>query len=174
MLDLLKAHKVTVTAFIVGTWLDANGDLAGRFLADGHELANHTYTHPTFGSLSRAAMANEVTGCRDTLTRLTGGAGAFFRPSGTSNGTDVPGQVVLDVAQQAGYSTVVGYDVDPADYNDPGAPSVASRTIDAMHPGSIVSLHFGHQGTIDALPQILSALVGRGLRPVNLTTLLTA
>lgn len=174
LLDLLHAHGTTITAFIVGTWLDANTDMAARFRNDGHELANHTYTHPTFPSLTRAAMANEVSGCRDVLVRLAGTGGRFFRPSGTTNGTDTPSPTALDVARAAGYPTVVGFDVDPADYQDPGAKIIARRTIDAVQPGSIVSLHFGHPGTVDALPDILAALDARGLRTVDVSTLLTA
>jgi peptidoglycan/xylan/chitin deacetylase (PgdA/CDA1 family) len=174
MLDLLKAHQAPVTAFIVGTWLDANGDLVRRFLDEGHELANHTFTHPAFSSLGHTAMTNEVTGCRDALLRLAGTGGTFFRPSGTANGIDNPGPAVLDVAKAAGYATVVGYDVDPADYQDPGAGAIARRTNDALQPGSIVSLHFGHAGTIDALPAIFSTLDARGLRAVAVHQLLSA
>ena len=174
MLDLLKTHQVPITAFIVGTWLDTNGDLISRFIDDGHELANHTLTHPAFSSLDRTAMTNEVTGCRDALLRLAGTGGRYFRPSGTANGTDDPGPTVLDVAQGAGYATVVGYDVDPADYQDPGASAIAHRTSDAVQPGSIVSLHFGHAGTIDALPDILAALESRSLGAVVVNQLLTA
>lgn len=172
LLDLLGSRSVPITAFMVGNWLDANGDLAGRFVAEGHELANHTYTHPTFPSLGRGAMVNEVAKCRDALQHAAGTAGRFFRPSGTVNGTDEPAATVLDAAHTAGYSTVVGFDVDPADYQDPGATAVSSRTIAAVRPGSIVSLHFGHSGTIDALPAILDALHTRGLRPVTVSDLL--
>src|SRR4051794_37478966 len=172
LLDTLRSEKVPITAFMVGTWLDQNADLASRFLEDGHELANHTYTHLTFPSLSRADMEREVTGCRDSLQRVAGTTGAYFRPSGTSNGTDDPGATVQDVAHDAGYATVVGFDVDPSDYSDPGTGAVAQRTLTSVQRGSIVSLHFGHQGTIDALPQIVSGLADRQLRPVGLTTLL--
>jgi peptidoglycan/xylan/chitin deacetylase (PgdA/CDA1 family) len=172
MLDLLKAHQVAITAFIVGTWLEANPDLVARFVDDGHELANHTYTHPTFPSLGRAEMAHEVAGCRDVLLRLAGTTGDYFRPSGTSNGIDDPGPTVLDVAQAAGYAQVVGFDVDPADYQDPGASTIVQRTLDAAQPGSIISLHFGHPGTIDALPEVVSGLNARGVRSVLVRQLL--
>jgi len=168
----LRAARVPITAFMVGNWLEANHDLGVRFLDDGHELANHTYSHLTFPKLDRATMTSEVVGCRDAIQRLTGSGGRYFRPSGTSNGTDNPGQTVLDVASAAGYQTVVGYDVDPADYADPGSATVSQRTIAAVQPGSIVSLHFGHTGTIDALPSILSALQARGLAPVTMSALL--
>jgi peptidoglycan/xylan/chitin deacetylase (PgdA/CDA1 family) len=172
LLDLLRTNRVPITAFMVGNWLDPNHDLAMRFVAEGHEVANHTFTHPTFPSLDKNAMTNEVVGCRDAITRLTGGGGRFFRPSGTANGTDAPAPVVFDVAGAAGYATVVGYDVDPADYADPGATAVSRRTLAAVKPGSIVSLHFGHAGTIDALPSILAGLRTRGLTPVTMSALL--
>ena len=172
LLDLLRASRVQVTAFMVGSWLEQNADLAARFVDDGHELANHTYTHLTFPKLDRPTMRSEVERCRDVLQRTAGTPGRYFRPSGTVNGTDDPGAIVRAVASGAGYATIAGFDVDPSDYADPGAGAVAQRTIAAAHPGAIVSLHFGHTGTVDALPDILSALGDRGLRPVTLTDLL--
>ena len=99
-----------------------------------YEFANHTYTHPTFGSLSREAMLDEVERCRDVLVRLTGGPGAAFRPSGTDDGTTSPGDQALSVAMEAGYATVLGYDVDPLDYQDPGAAAITQRTLAAVKP----------------------------------------
>jgi len=173
MLDVLQSHQVVVTAFLVGTFVDQNPDVVARIVSDGHEIANHTYTHLTFPSLSPTDMQVEVTKCRDSLQRVAGTAGQLFRPSGTANGTDPPASTVLDLAGNAGYHRVVGFDVDPADYQDPGASVIAQRTAAMLQPGSIVSLHFGHQGTIDALPAILATLDRRGLRPVSVTQLLT-
>jgi peptidoglycan/xylan/chitin deacetylase (PgdA/CDA1 family) len=172
LLDLLRARHVPITAFMVGNWLEANPDVGKRFVDDGHEIANHTYTHLTFASLDHATMTSEVDRCRDVIQRVAGTGGRFFRPSGTANGIDTPAQAVLDVARGAGYQTVIGYDVDPADYQDPGAAAVSQRTLAAVQPGSIVSLHFGHQGTIDALPSILTGLQARGLTPVTTSALL--
>lgn len=172
LLETVEARHVTITAFVVGSWLDANPDFAKRIADGGHELANHTYTHPTFPSLDPAAMRDEIVRCRDVLARLVGSGGRYFRPSGTSNGVDDPGATVLQLAGEAGYPIVLGFDVDPSDYRDPGAPAIVSRIRDTVRPGSIVSLHFGHQGTIDALPSILSGLSSRGLQPVTVSELL--
>lgn len=174
LLDLLKAHATPITAFVVGNWLEANPALASRFVDEGHELANHTYTHPGFSSLTRDQMTSEVTRCRDALTRIAGHGGDYFRPSGTANGVDDPGPTVIEVASAAGYPQVVGYDVDPADYLDPGATTIAERTRAALQPGSIVSLHFGYAGTIDALPAVITALDSRGLHPVVVRELLAS
>jgi peptidoglycan/xylan/chitin deacetylase (PgdA/CDA1 family) len=172
LLDVLTAHNVVMTSFIVGEWLDASPTWAKKITDAGHELANHTYTHPSFLTLSRDAMLDEVVRCRDVLVRLSGSPGAFFRPSGTDDGTTALPQVVLDVAGEAGYRTVLGFDVDPHDYEDPGADAVAQRTLAAVGPGSIVSLHFGHPGTIAAMPAILDGLVQKGLTPVHASQLL--
>ena len=161
LLDVLSAHNVVMTSFIVGDWLDANPTWAKKITDAGHELANHTYTHPSFLTLSRDAMLDEIVRCRDVLERLSGSPGAFFRPSGTDDGTAALPDVVLDVAGEAGYRTVLGFDVDPHDYDDPGADAVVQRTLDAVGPGSIVSLHFGHPGTIAAMPAILDGLQRR-------------
>ena len=83
-----------------------------------------------------------------------------------------PGDQVLSVATEAGYSTVLGFDVDPFDYDDPGAAAVTERTLAAVHPGAIVSLHFGHAGTVEAMPAILDGLEQRNLAPVTMSTLL--
>jgi peptidoglycan/xylan/chitin deacetylase (PgdA/CDA1 family) len=106
------------------------------------------------------------------LSQLTGGPGAAFRPSGTDDGTVSPGEQVLSVAAEAGYGTVLGFDVDPLDYDDPGADVVTQRTLAAVHPGAIVSLHFGHVGTVQAMPAILDGLAQRNLTPVTISTLL--
>jgi peptidoglycan/xylan/chitin deacetylase (PgdA/CDA1 family) len=172
LLAVLDTHHAKMTSFIVGNWLDANPDMAKRIADGGHEFANHTYTHPTFLQLSAAAMLDEISRCRDVLVRLTGGPGAAFRPSGTDDGTASPGDQVLAVAAQAGYGTVLGFDVDPLDYDDPGAAAVAQRTLATVKAGSIVSLHFGHPGTIEALPAILDGLSARNLTPVTVSTLL--
>jgi len=172
LLGVLSARKIPITAFIVGQWLDANPSYAKRLVDAGHELANHTYTHPSFGALSAAAMTDEITRCRDVLARLTGTGGKYFRPSGTADGTERPSDAVLAAAGNAGYPVVLGFDVDPLDYDQPGPDVVAQRVLDHVKPGSIVSLHFGYAGTVTALPKILDGLAQRQLTPVTTSQLL--
>ena len=172
LLGVLSTRKVPITSFVVGQWLDANPTYAQRLVDGGHELANHTYTHPSFASLSPAAMADEITRCRDVLARLTGSGGKFFRPSGTGDGTQRPADAVLAAAGSAGYPVVLGFDVDPLDYDQPGPDVVVQRVLDRVKAGSIVSLHFGYAGTVTALPKILDGLAQRQLTPVTTSQLL--
>jgi peptidoglycan/xylan/chitin deacetylase (PgdA/CDA1 family) len=169
--ELLAASRRTaapITIFAVGRWLDDHPDLARTILDAGHELANHTYTHPALGRLGPTAVLDEITRCRDALHRHAGTTGSWFRPSGV----EIPSAEILTAAGRAGYPTVVGYDVDPRDYQDPGAAAVKARAIAGLHRGSIVSLHTGHAGTVAAFEPIVVAARHAGLEPVTLTALL--
>jgi peptidoglycan/xylan/chitin deacetylase (PgdA/CDA1 family) len=168
----LELFSVQATCFIVGRWLDAHPDWAARLRVAGHELANHTYTHPDSESMAPAALQADIARCRDVLVRLTGEPGRFFRPSGTDDGTVTPSDRLLGASAAAGYPDVAGFDVDPFDYRDPGAAAVEKRTLDAARAGSIISLHFGHPGTVEALPRILTGLRAKGLQAVTLSRLL--
>lgn len=170
LLSEAERAGATVTVFAVCQWLDQHPDLAARITRGGHELANHTYTHPSLARLSRSAVDTEIVRAREVLTRLTGGPTRWFRPSAMER----PTPVVAAAAAAAGYATVVGYDVDPRDYTDPGATAVRERTLAALHPGAVVSLHLGHPGTVTALPAVLDALRSRGLAPVTVSRLLGA
>ena len=167
-LGAFRAAGAQGTVLAVGTWLAANPDLAARITGEGHELGNHTYTHPTLPDLGASAARAEIERCRDVLDRLTGSPGRWFRPSGTPHATGL----ILRLAAAAGYPVCLSYDVDPLDYTDPGAAAVLSTTLAGVRPGSIVSLHFGHEGTIAAMPALLSGLRERGLTPVTMTELI--
>lgn len=168
LMDVLKASGVTSTLFAIGDWLTANPALGHRAVDDGHELGNHTKSHLSMLKLSQADVRAEIIGGGEALIPFIGSIGKWFRPSGT----DVPSQVILDEAGRAGYAFSVGYDVDPRDFTEPGAAAVVKRVRAGLHPGAIVSLHFGHRDTIDAWPQILELVGTAGLTPVTISELL--
>ena len=172
LLDALAAGNAKVTCFVVGAWLATNQSWAQRILDGGHELANHTYNHLSFETLPMQQKVDEIQRCRDLLVQLTGTGGTFFRPSGTDDGVTSPSAETLAAAGQEEYRYVLGYDVDPLDYQNPGADAVTSRVLGGVKAGSIVSMHFNHPGTIAALPAILAGIHQRGLTPVTASKLL--
>lgn len=172
VLDIVEKKGAVLTAFIVGNWLDANPSMGKRLIDGHHELANHTYTHPSFEQLSPSAMATEITKCRDAIAKVSGSGGRYFRLSGTDDGTVKPSNAALVAAANAGYTGVAGFDVDPFDYKDPGSQAVIDRTLQKVTGGSIISLHMGHAGTIDAIGPILDGLATKKLTPVTLSTLM--
>ena len=172
LVSTLERHDAVATSFVVGNWLASNPAWADRLREAGIELANHTWSHPGFASLTPDAMADEIGRCRETLVELTGSGGRFFRPSGTDDGTAPPSDAVLTAAGDAGYEVVLGWDVEPYDYQDPGADAIERVVRREVAAGSVVSLHFGHPGTVEALDPILTDLADRGLRTVTASELL--
>ena len=170
ILGLLTKAGARVTVLAVGVWLSAHRDLAARITGGGHELGNHTWTHPVLADLDGAAARVEIERCRDLLLSLTGTAGRHFRQSGGAHSTPL----IRTLAGAAGYPLCLSYDVDSLDYTDPGPAAVRRNVAAAVQPGSVVSLHLGHPGTLAALPGVLADLAGRDLRPVTATTLLRA
>ncbi len=168
LLDLLKTSGVHSTLFAIGDWLTANPQLGHRAVDEGHELGNHTKSHLSMLKLSRSAVRAEIVGGGQALIPFIGSIGKWFRPSGT----DVPTDLILEEAGAAGYPVSVGYDIDSTDYTEPGAAAVIARVKTKLHPGAIVSLHFGHRDTIDAMPRILDLLGAAGLTPVTVSGLL--
>jgi peptidoglycan/xylan/chitin deacetylase (PgdA/CDA1 family) len=158
-----------VSVLAVGTWLEQYPQIAERVLSGGHDLGNHTMHHLDIAAMDAAGAYAEIAGCAQRLRVLTGSAGRWFRPSQTQYATPL----IEREARKAGYQTCVSYDVDSLDYTDPGPDAVVATVLGSVRPGSIVSLHFGHSGTVTALPAILRGLADRALRPVTLTALLS-
>lgn len=167
VLSILAEHTAFMTVFAIGQWVDANPDLVRSIAAAGHEVGNHTWSHPDLPTMDQAAVRTEIRRGRESLTAALGDAGWWFRPSATQTSTET----IRAAAQAEGYAVCVSYGVDPEDFRDPGAALVQSRTAAGVQAGSIVSLHLGHAGTVEALPGILTDLAGRGLRPVTMTGL---
>ena len=153
LLGILKSTNTPVTVFAVGSWLKADNSIAKRILDDGHDLGNHTMNH----------LQSKTT----ELISLIGNHGKYFRPSGTQYSTPL----IRKTALKYGYKKCISYDVDSHDYQDVGKAAVIKNVMSTVKNGSIVSLHFGHQDTIDALPSLLTQLHAKGLTPVTLSTM---
>jgi peptidoglycan/xylan/chitin deacetylase (PgdA/CDA1 family) len=168
VLDECDRVGAVVTVFAVGTWLAGDPALGRAVVEAGHELGNHTWSHQQMRQLDATAADREVARGAQALRAAVGTPGWWFRPSGTQRST----ARIRSAAVRAGYNRCVSYDVDPEDYLDPGAQLVRTRTRRAVRGGSVVSLHLGHAGTVEALPGILADLSSMGLHPVSLSTLL--
>ncbi len=170
--DLLDAAGVKGTFFSVGKAVDARPDVSRALLDDGHLLGNHSYLHdahrwldPRYPELARA---------EDAIHRRLGVCPAFFRPP---HGQHTP--FMARVVHRAGM-TMVTWDVSAGDWatNDPGA--IARRVLAQVRAGSVIDLHDGLDGRVDAdrsalvkaLPAILDGLHRRGLQPVRLDRLI--
>ncbi len=169
LLDELERGGARVTVLAVGSWLDAQPAMAKRILDGGHDLGNHTQNHLDISGMSPTNTFAEINTCAGRLRELTGSIGSWFRPSQTQYST----ATIREQATRVGYPSCLSYDVDSLDFTDPGPDAVVRNTLAAVQNGSIVSLHFGHAGTVAAIPALLDGLHQRGLRAVTATELMS-
>jgi len=170
LLKLFKSTGTKVSVFAVGTWLVNEPSVASRIIDEGHDLGNHTMTHTQMKTISAKRVESEISGCANELTKLIGNHGAWFRPSGTQFSTPT----IRAAAVKQGYSQCISYEVDSQDFMDVSKAKMVSNVMNNIKNGSIVSMHFGHKVTLDAMPTILDKLHAAGLTPVTLTELLKA
>jgi peptidoglycan/xylan/chitin deacetylase (PgdA/CDA1 family) len=167
LLAELDRGGARVTVLAVGSWLVQQPAMAKLILDGGHELGNHTQNHLDIAKMNATQAFTEIDSCASQLKKLTGSIGTWFRPSQTQYSTPT----IRAQATRVGYPTCLSYDLDSLDHKDPGTAVIVSTTLGGIHNGSIVSLHFGHAGTVAAMPAILDGLRQRGLRPVTMTEL---
>lgn len=166
VLEALRKHKLRATFFMIGNRVVESPGLAKEVLAAGHELANHSYTHPTLGGLSAERVASELHLCQGAIEKHVGVRPSWFRPPYGSFRTS---QGPLARAERL---NIVIWSVDPRDWARPGAQAIQQRILGGTTGGDIILLHDLHSQTADAVPGIFEGLLERGFEPGTLSDLI--
>jgi cellulose synthase/poly-beta-1,6-N-acetylglucosamine synthase-like glycosyltransferase/peptidoglycan/xylan/chitin deacetylase (PgdA/CDA1 family)/spore germination protein YaaH len=182
ILDILKQEKVSATFFIIGKNGQAYPDLLRRIVNEGHEIGNHTYTHPNLGEIPASLTDLELNATQRLIESETGRSTVLFRPPYFGDAeADKPQEVEPALlAQQLGY-LMVGVRIDPDDWELPvTADDIVKRTlarVDDKNPdtrGQVVLLHDSggnRSATVAALPELIRVLRARGFRFVPVSEL---
>lgn len=168
ILDTLKRSGVKATFFVTGAFGDANPELTKRIATDGHEVANHTYSHRDLTTMGDAAIADELQRGDAALVRATGKSSKPWMrmPFGARN------ERVWDAVAQAGYVSVY-WTLDSGDWlADATAQSVRRKVVEGSGNGAIVVQHCGSPQTAEALPDILQSLRSKGHEVATVSSLL--
>jgi len=172
ILDVLKEKNVKASFFIIGANAEAHPGLIQRILAEGHEIGNHTFTHPNLAETSGAADAVELNATQRLFEALTGRSMRLFRPPYLGDAEPVTEDeiVPVEIAQNLGYITV-GVHVDPLDWEQPSASEMMKRVLEAVNNpnpelrGTIILLHDSggdRSATVALLPGLIDQLRARG------------
>jgi peptidoglycan/xylan/chitin deacetylase (PgdA/CDA1 family) len=168
VLDILREEGVPVTFFVVGEALERNPDLCRAIVAEGHELANHTYSHPHMVLKSYSTVRDEIERT-DALIRACGYEGEiYFRAPGGKQFLVLP-YYLARVGKKS-----ISWDVAP-EWRGYDAAGLVDRTIAETQPGSIILLHAMYESreeTRQALPEVIRGLKEKGYRFVTLSELL--
>lgn len=167
LLKLLREQDVKVTFFFIGRNVDICPDIARAALADGHELANHTYDHIRLTGMPPAVIERELTEGAASIERATGVWPIVFRTPGGGYSLEV-----LSVAQRLGMTMAQwssnAMDATQANGENPSPDHIYRNVMSTMKPGSIVLLHEPSKGSLEALPRIIRDLRAQGYRFVTL------
>jgi len=174
ILDVLRDRHVPATFFIVGENALAHPALLNRIVDEGHELGNHSYTHPNFATLSDGEARLEMNATERLVEAYTGRGMRLFRAPYFGDAEPTTGDELQPalVAQQSGYLNV-GLHVDTEDWQQPGIDAIVNNAVNGVlagnadRSGQIVLLHDGggdRAETLAALPRIIDALRARGYR----------
>lgn len=171
ILPLLHSLGVRATFFVNGNGLAERPDVARRFVAAGHELGNHTWSHPQMLLKSQAAIRREVEPT-DSVIRIAGHTGAiYFRPPYGKKLFGLPWYL-----HRTGRTTVT-WDVEPESFPevDGDAGRIAAHVLQRARPGSIILLHVMFPSRAEsrrAVPMIVHGLRQRGYRFVTVSELM--
>ncbi|HYA24452.1 MAG TPA: glycosyltransferase [Terriglobales bacterium] len=187
ILDILKRENAPATFFLIGLPAESFGSITSRIYREGHEIGNHTFTHPDISNISKKFNEVEINLTEELFASRLGIHTILFRPPySIDQEPDTTDQVrPLKIAQDMGY-IIVGDKIDPNDWREnprPTADEIVDRVISHLPPcgsdtrfcGSIVLLHDGggdRSQTVAALPKIIEGIRAKGLQIVPLYQLL--
>lgn len=167
LLDLLKERKIKATFFVIGKNAAEYPDILKRIAAEGHEIANHSWSHPDLAKMSQDTVRGELSKTQDAITNTVARPVTLMRPPYGALQTSQK-QWVHDTY---GYRIIL-WDVDPLDWRRPGAAVVSERILKGAKPGSIILAHDIHPGTVEAMPGTLDQLIARGFQFVTVSDLI--
>ena len=160
ILDLLDKYNAKATFFLVGIWVDKYPELVKEIAARGHEIGNHSDSHPYMTKISESKMRQELKGMSDKVEALIGTRPTLFRPPyGDYN------NAVVSVSRDEGYE-VVQWSVDSLDWKNRGVEDLVKRATNNVQQGDIILFHNDSEYIVQALPAILEYYQSQGFKMI--------
>ena len=166
LIDIMEKYKVKTTIFVVGSWVDKYPESVKQLHDAGHEIMNHSNSHPHMTQISKEKMKEEAEKCDEKIKAITGVKPTLFRaPYGDYNND------VIGAMRETGHYTIQ-WDVDSLDWKDLSAEEICSRVTSKVKPGSIVLFHNAALHTPEALPAIIECLQKDGYKIVPVSEII--
>lgn len=169
ILDVLKRQEVPACFFVTKTYVRDNPELTKRMKEEGHQVGNHTITHPSMPEKSYEEIIEEVNGCAEYMEEVTGySMDPYLRPP-----MGEYSERTLALTNDLGFKTIfwsmayMDYDIN----NQPGADYVVNHFEKYHHSGAIVLMHNVSSSNAEALETVIKNLKGEGYRFASLNEL---
>ncbi len=167
IINTLKEHDVRASFFLVGHWAEKHPDAVKMMAENGHDVANHSYSHLRMGAIDNGKIRSEIAKCDDVIKKITGKKPELFRaPYGDYNNN-----VVLAARELNEFT--IQWDVDSLDWKPGITPEqIKNRVLKKVNNGSIILFHNDTQHTAKLLPSIIEALKSQGFEMVPVSELI--
>ncbi len=166
ILDILDKYKIKSTFFLVGFWVDKYPDMVKKIHERGHDIGNHSTTHPHMTGLSEEQIIEELNQTGMKIKKITGKQPTLFRPPfGDYNNQ------VIQTAKKIGYYSIQ-WDVDSLDWKELGVQPVVDRVTRNVKKGSIVLFHNNAKYVSEYLPLVIERLQKEGYKIVPISELI--
>ncbi len=160
---LFNKYNIKATFFYIGQNIDANPGVVKRVFDAGHEIGNHTYTHPDLRKISTAKMDEEVSKTTQAILKATGKEPTFIRP---------PYGGVNNAVRQHLNMPIIYWNVDSEDWKlRPDTNKIVDKVMREVHDGAILLFHSLYKSSYDAIETIIPRLQQQGYRFVTVTEL---
>ena len=157
ILDTLNKCNVKITFFIVGDWADKYPEAVKKISENGHEIGNHSNTHPHVNKLNIDKNCEEITECSEKLKNITGKEVNLYRcPYGEYNNT------VINAANSLNYYSIQ-WSLDTLDYTGLTGNEMWNRLDRKLKKGDIILMHNGTKHTADSLELLIKNIQSKGL-----------
>ncbi len=171
ILQILTTNKIKATFFITGKAAENHPQKIKDIVAQGHEIGNHSYSHPDFSKLSAAQIKTELDKTEAAVKKAAGkSTKPYFRaPFGSVN------NATLQAVGNQGYTKTIGWTIDTVDWKGISSSQITSKVINNATPGMIVLMHAGEgaTGTPGALQNMITQLKAKGYTFVTISQLLS-
>ena len=166
MLATLKQHHVTATFFLEGRWAQKYPELAQMITDAGHEVGNHSFTHPDMKNLSTVQIQQEITKTNGVIKATTGSIPKWFAPPSGSFKDEV-----VKIASNEEMGTIM-WSVDTIDWQKPTPDVLIQRVMSKVHNGAIILMH-PTAATAQSLEQLILQIKNKKLQINTVSNLLS-
>ncbi|MFT9597105.1 polysaccharide deacetylase family protein [Mesobacillus sp.] len=166
MLATLKKHNVTVSFFLEGRWVKNNPGMAKMIADAGHEIGNHSFTHPNMKQLSASKINEEISRTNEVIEAVTGVKTKWFAPPSGYYKDEV-----VEIAAAHKLGTVM-WSVDTIDWQKPSPEKLINRVMGKVHNGAMILMH-PTESTAASLDQLITQIKGKGLQIGTVSNMLS-
>lgn len=168
IMEVLDKHNVKTTFFMTGEWVEKYPECVKTLVEKGHDLGNHSATHPDMTKLSAAKQQEEILKVHNMVKELTGYEMFLFRPPYGAYNNDL-----IRTVYSLNYYPIQ-WDVDSLDWKGYDAATIIDKVCNhkELGPGSIILCHNGAEHTAEALDELLTNLENQGYEIVPISELI--